>query len=142
MGRFFRSIGKRRFLPCLLVILPAGCGPAKGDVAGKVTYQGKPLVLGSIQFTGSDNQPRQSWIDQDGTYLCKDVLAGENHILVVSIDPRMMVRRDKKMKPIEEPKVDPKLWFPIPSKYSDPQKSDLTFTVEGGKTNTYDIDLK
>lgn len=151
MSQFFGSLGKRRTLACMLVFLLAGCGRNTGDVSGKVTYQGKPLVCGSVQFAGSDGQPRLSAIDKEGNYSLKNALAGENRILVFSLDPRREAeaarrnRMNNPGKPIEEPSVDPELskrWFPIPEKYSDPQKSDLVFTIQAGKMNTYDIDLK
>ncbi|HTU19317.1 MAG TPA: hypothetical protein VMG10_14750 [Gemmataceae bacterium] len=134
---------KRLTLACMLAFLLAGCGGSgKGEVAGKVTYQGKPLVFGSVQFIGSDGQPHVSAINTEGNYSLKDVLVGDNHVLVLSLDPRKVVRHDRQGKPVEEPTIDPKLWFPIPEKYSDLKQSDLTFTVEGGKKNTYDIALK
>jgi hypothetical protein len=142
MSRHLRRFGKYRAVTCLLVVLVAGCGPRTGAVAGRVTYQGKPVIFGSVQFTGSDNQPRLAAIDPEGRFSLEAVLAGENRVLVHSPDPRRAVRRDKRDQPLEAPPVDPKLWFPVPEKYSNPQKSDLAFTIQPGTSNTFDIDLK
>ena len=126
----------------LAALAGAGCGPGKGDVSGKVTYKGKPLVYGSVQFVGRDGQPKLAEIAKDGTYRAPGVTAGENQIAVNSGNPAQSVMLDKSGRPKEPPPVDPKLWFPIPDKYGDTRKSGLTFTVEKNVANTHDIDLQ
>jgi hypothetical protein len=120
----------------------AGCGRGTGDVAGKITFKSKPLVFGSVQFVGADNQLHLGAIAPDGTYSVQSITAGENRVLVHSPNPAYVVPLDKQGRPREKPAVDPKLWFPVPDKYSDPSQSDLVFTIEAGKINTFDIELK
>lgn len=125
-----------------LLLLAAGCG-GTGDVAGKVTYQGKPLVWGTVQFEGSDNMLRQANINSDGTYAIKGVAIGEAKVAVSSINPKSsdfqpMMREGM---PPPPPRPEVKGWFPIPAKYDTPHKSGLTYTIKSGE-NKIDIELK
>src|SRR5262249_18625300 len=70
----------------LLSLAVLGCA-GKGDVSGKVTYQGKPLVWGTVQFEGSDNVLKQGNINSDGTYSIRGVATGEAKAAVSSINP-------------------------------------------------------
>jgi hypothetical protein len=65
-------------------LLLSGCGGGVGDVSGKITYKGKPVVYGSVSFVGADGIPRGARINPDGTYTVKDVGVGEAKITVVS----------------------------------------------------------
>jgi hypothetical protein len=76
----------------LLVVLPflalaSGCSPGVCDVSGKVTYQGKPVVCGTVIFVGPDGMTKAANINQDGTYLVKAVGVGHARVGVVSQDP-------------------------------------------------------
>jgi hypothetical protein len=139
---------RRGFALALIFGLPicffvsTGCAPGRGEVSGKVTYQGRPVVYGSVQFIGSDNEPRLAEINTDGTYAVQGVIAGENRVLVHSSNPAHAARVNKFGQQIEPPPVDPKLWFPIPEKYGLLDQSDLTFTIQANKSNLFDIDLK
>jgi hypothetical protein len=126
----------------LVALAATGCG-GRGDVSGKVTYKGKPLVWGTVQFEGSDNVVKQGNINNDGTYSVCGVATGEARAAVSSINPkssdfqqRMPVRA-----PRANARTEVKGWFPIPEKYDTPFKSGLTYTVKRGQ-NTIDIDLK
>jgi hypothetical protein len=119
-----------------------GCGPGRGNVAGKVSYKGRAVVFGSVQFVGSDNTPTLARIEKDGSYHLDGAAAGEQVVLVNSPDPASSVPLDKAGKPREAPPIDPALWFPIPDKYANPQKSDLKFTIKPNTLNSYNIDLK
>lgn len=119
----------------------AGCGPGRATVAGKVTYRGKPLATGSVVFVGGDRRPITAEIGTDGTYTAQGVLEGPNHVAVVSYDPATLVPTDKAGRPKEPPDVDPKLWFPIPDKYSEADTSGLVYTVARHNTNPFNIDL-
>src|SRR5581483_4523419 len=70
-----------------LLVLAIGCG-GYGDVSGKVTYKGKALVWGTVQFEGSDNMLKQGNINSDGTYSISEVAKGEAKVAVSSINPK------------------------------------------------------
>ena len=142
MKKRFHAFDGRRAIPLLVLFTLTGCGPGKGDVTGKVTYQDKPIIFGSVQFIDRSGQPQVAKIGEDGSYSLQDLIAGDNRVLVHSPNPKEVVRRNKMGEPVEAPAVDPKRWFPIPEKYGDPQKSDLTFPIQSGKMNTINIDLK
>jgi hypothetical protein len=125
-----------------LALLTFGCA-GRGDVSGKVTYHGKPLVWGTVQMEGSDNLLRQGVINSDGTYVVRNLAAGEARVAVSSINPKSgdfqpIIKGTQKPPP---PRPEVKGWFPIPQEYQDISKPKLTFTVKSGQ-NTWDIELK
>jgi hypothetical protein len=130
----------------------AGCGGGTADVAGKVTYQGKPVVFGTVLVIGPDGVPKSGAIQRDGTYRVAGVKVGAAKVSVSSPPPpgspkfagrkvgRDAVDDDKVI--TEEP-VDPevaKSWFPIPERYADPEKSGLKADVAADRP--FDIDMK
>ena len=55
----------------LIVVGVVGCGPQRppmAKVTGKVTYRGKPLTFGSLQFQPAAGQPGRGYIQPDGTF--------------------------------------------------------------------------
>lgn len=72
-------------LICLPLAL-TGCGAGIGDATGKVTYQGKSVVCGSVVFVGPDGMTKAGPIT-NGTYTIKGVGAGRVLVGVVSEDP-------------------------------------------------------
>jgi hypothetical protein len=127
----------------------AGCG-GTGDLSGKVSYNGKPLVVGSVLLIGVDNKPRTTWIE-DGTYHFAGVPVGEAKIAVFSPDPaevearrrRSSARRSppRQQDAPRPPAVDNSSWFPIPAEYSDIDHPELRATINRGP-NTYDLEMK
>jgi hypothetical protein len=136
-----RSFFRPALAAALLAAAAAGCG-RYGDVSGKVTYKGKPLVWGTIQFEGSDGRLRQANIGRDGSYSVSRVTTGEVKIAVSSNNPKS---GDFQARPApgKKPKPPPDVpgWFPIPQKYDTTFRSGLTHTVKSGQ-NTFDIDLQ
>jgi hypothetical protein len=136
-----RSLCLRAVVAALLPLAAAGCG--HGDVSGKVTYKGKPLVFGTVQFQGSDKIIKQGNIESDGTYFVSDVATGEAKVAVSSLNPAsplfQPLQREGMAPPPPRPEV--KGWFPIPGEYQDLTKPKLTFQVKSGE-NKIDIDLK
>ena len=126
----------------LLALVAVGC-QGKGDVAGKVTYQGKSVVFGTVQFEGSDGVVRQGNIEKDGSYAVTGVANGEAKVAVSSLNPKSAdftpIQREGGAKPPPRPEISG--WFPIPEKYDTPYKSGLTYTIKRGE-NKIDIDLK
>jgi hypothetical protein len=125
------------------LILVLGCG-RYGDVSGKVSYKGKPLVWGTVQFEGSDNMVKQGNINTDGAYSISGVATGEAKAAVSSINPKssdFQLRRPQEGGPRANPRPEVKGWFPIPGKYDTPFNSGLTYIIKSGE-NKIDIELK
>jgi hypothetical protein len=136
-----RSYCSRAAAAALLTLAAIGCG-GRGDVSGKVSYKGKLLVWGTVQFEGSDGIVKHGNIKPDGTYTVESVATGDAKAAVSSVNPQ-----SSDFQPIQregqaprKPRPEVKGWFPIPEKYDTPSKSGLTYTIKGG-TNTIDIDL-
>lgn len=130
--------GLRAVVGVALVAL-AGCGAGRGDLSGTVSYQGKAVESGSVAAVGSDGQPRTGFI-ADGRYEVKDLPAGPVKLAVSSPDPGKVPRRSLRGGPAPA-KADRTGWFPLPEKYADLSKSELTADLTAGP-NTHDIDLK
>jgi hypothetical protein len=138
--------GRLSFCPAtalaLLTLAALGCG-GRGDVSGKVSYQGKLLVFGTVQIEASDKTIKQANIEQDGSYSIPGVPVGEAKVAVSSDNPNSSafqpLQREGRPPPPPLPKVEG--WFAIPPEYQDLSKPKLTYTVERGQ-NKYDIDLK
>ena len=63
----------KRVFVVMLLILPTGCGgsgdmPDLGDVSGKVTLDGQPLVGVNVIFHPSSGRPAAAQTDSDGNY--------------------------------------------------------------------------
>ena len=126
----------------LFVFALVGCG-GTGDVNGKVTYQGKPLVFGTVQFEASDKSLKQAIIDKDGNYAIAAIPIGEAKAAVNSPNPNSSdlraIVREGQPEPPPAPKIEG--WFPIPREYDNLAAPQLTYTIKSGK-NVIDIDLK
>jgi hypothetical protein len=112
-------------------------------VSGKVSYKGKPLVFGTVQFEASDKTFKQGNIDRDGSYFIEGVPAGLAKVAVNSPNPKsgdfQPLQREGRPPPPPRPQIPG--WFPIPAEYQDLSKPRLTYTVRSGP-NTFDIELK
>ena len=137
-----RSLRSLVVVAALLGAAATGCG-GHGDVSGKVTYKGKTLVWGTVQFEGSDKMIQQGNINSDGTYSISGVAIGEAKAAVSSINPKSsdFQVRQAEGRPPPKPRPEVKGWFPIPEKYNTPFKSGLTYSIKAGQ-NQIDIELK
>jgi hypothetical protein len=106
-----------------------------------VTYQGKPVVWGSVTLKAADGSIHQIGINLDGTFRLDRVPVGPAQVGVSSPDPapspRAKALADPRT-PAVPPPLPPGAWFPLPAKYADPATSGVTVQVGGGPT---DIDL-
>ena len=59
-------------VPMLLLLMIIGCGGSSGQaIQGKVSYQGKTVTNGVINFMPTSGKPFGGPIQSDGTYQCK-----------------------------------------------------------------------
>lgn len=137
------AAGRARWQPLLVAAVTlagaAGCG-GTGTVSGKVSYRGRPVVVGSVIILSADNTARSGVIEADGTYVVKQVRPGPVRIGVTSRDPTKSRTSGEKPKPGEKKKPD-KSWFPLPRRLEDPTTSGLTATVTAGMVR-HDIEIQ
>lgn len=125
------------------VALTAGCGPATTTAAGKVTFQGKPVVWGSVTLVAADGTVHQAGIETDGTYEVPNFPVGPAKVGVESSQPPtpgVRGREGDARGSVAPPPPPPGVWFAIPATLSDPAKSGVTLEVRKGQPA--DIDLK
>ena len=137
-----RSFCFRSVAAALLASAAVGCG-GKGNVSGKVTYQGRPLVWGTVQFEGSDGVVKHGNIQPDGTYTVEGVATGPAKAAVSSVNPQSsdfqpIQREGQAPRP---PRPEVKGWFSIPKKYETTFNSGLSYTVKRG-SNEINIELE
>ena len=120
----------------------AGCGGGTADLAGTVTYKGKPVTSGTVQALQAGGKVTAAGIGADGRYRIADAAAGAAKVGVNSPDPRQAPAEGggRVMPGAPKPKAaaaDP-TWVKLPDKYADPDTSGLTTTLSAG-SNTFDI---
>jgi hypothetical protein len=130
------------FAISVLPLINAGCSGV-GNVSGKITYGGKTLVWGTVQFEGSDGIIRPANIEPDGSYCVTGVPTGEVKVAVSSINPKSsdFVPMQREGGPPPPPRPEVKGWFEIPKKYDTTFNSGLSYTIKRGD-NKIDIELK
>ena len=130
-----------------LLAIVAGCGKT-AHVAGRVTYQGRPVVYGSVILVAADNKARSGVIEPDGSYAVEGIWLGPAKIAVISPDPSKgrrarrdepPPRSDNNGKPLS--KTPPPGWFPLPTRFEDPAASGLTCVVDSSRVS-HDIEMK
>lgn len=147
----------------VFTLVGAGCSSSStGDISGTVTFQGKPVVSGTVSVIGPEGNPVGTVIQPDGTYKMTGIQTGSSIFLVASPAPAGEVAAAGAGKPgkgdILDGKPDAaseagpaagttlspdqlKKWVAIPNKYLDPNQTDLKFTVSSG-ANTFNIEMK
>lgn len=133
-----------RFLRCVPIIAflgAAGCG-GRGDVNGKVTFNGKPVVAGTVVILASDSLPYTSEIEPDGSFMIEKVPTGLAQFAVVSRGPSQAASLRKGSARRVEPVgvTRPANWFPLPDKFADPTRSGIESAIVSGP-NSIDIPL-
>ncbi len=119
----------------LLSLSLTGCGPARTDVTGQVTYNGKPLDRpgGTIAFFSPNHRPVAATIDSTGHYHAVGVYCGENKVAVywmLPVPPPRSGSRVPKPNAPAAPQQQPDSPFLTPVSYADPETSTLTVVVE------------
>ncbi len=120
----------------------AGCGESKGELEGKVTFNGQPLPGGQVivhpskGWTDDDNAAnKSSSIQPDGSYFIPNLPPGPAKVTVMTSPPFKVW-----INSANEPKEYLGKYVPIPENYKDVNKSGLSVEVKKGKTE-YNIAL-
>jgi hypothetical protein len=132
-------------LSCLMVSL-SGCGEGRGRLYGKVRYQGKTVVYGTVEVYAEDGSARTGMISTDGSYEVKDIPAGAAKIGITSADRTAKTSLDKtrltlRTRDASTDQGKPTGWFPLPAALGKPETSGVTTRVSRG-SNEFDIELK
>lgn len=154
----------------LLLVFPllTSCAPRTGHVTGKVTYKGKPIPAGWLQFRPADPSQNSvpAGLDEDGNFAV-DLPAGEVTVTIdnrewepkpaisgglppnIPLSPEVRAKLGAAAKGApagggEENRAGgtprPGKYAPIPAKYYEASTSDLKFTVKGGsQTQNFEL---
>jgi hypothetical protein len=131
----------RCLLTCsLLIVAAGGCGDKKGNVSGKVTYQGKPLPGGFVNFmsSGEKSDLKTSPIKEDGSYSVSGLPVGPAKISVQGLEKRRLA--DLPGQGGENAKIEQKEVY-VPPQYGNTETSKLTYEVKPG-SQSHNIELK
>lgn len=136
----------------IAVLAAAGCGSGTVNVSGTVTYNGKPVVFGTVVLVGPDGVPMNGAIQKDGSFRISGIRTGTAKVAVTSppppgsnvkSSPKGGREGDDERRPADAgEKADPdvlKNWFALPEKLGDPNKSGVTAVVESGKPVTIEL---
>ncbi len=120
----------------ILLALPLAVGCVSEDagmvpVKGKVTYRGKPVPNGSINFIPDEMRSAYGEIQPDGSYSLM-AFPGTHKVVVVALED-MSNRLPEERAPLPAPIV--------PTKYTHVTTTDLKAEVED-KENVIDFELK
>jgi hypothetical protein len=128
-------------LAAMIAVTALGCGssnPRTAIVRGKITYKGKPVPNGTVNFVPESGTAAQGEIQPDGSYKLttfrKDdgAVVGKHSVFIVAMQD-MANRLPEERTPLPPPI--------IPMKYTSLATSDLKAEVQE-KENTIDFDLK
>jgi hypothetical protein len=122
-------------------------------LSGKVSYQGHPVLSGSVIVLNADGTARNGVIKPDGTYSVGGVSRGRARIGVLSPDParaRSILEKEKNQAKVNQlpgkdkaPRTRPGTggWFPLPRNLGDPDQSGLECDVSSSRVQ-HDIEMK
>lgn len=136
----------RAFGPLVLLAALTGCG-GTATVSGKVSYQGRPVLSGSVIVLNADGTARSNVILPDGTYVVEGVKKGPVRFGVFSPDP---ARARSILHGSTEPGANEKHgatkakspdWFPLPKALGDPATSGLACDVSSSRFH-YNLEMK
>jgi hypothetical protein len=149
---FFKN--RLTLLVSLFLVLAAGCDKgnpnAPTKISGEITYKGKLVTGGNIQFH-SATSTYSGTISPEGTYSLTDIPAGEMTVTIEtdSVKPRKEVKygadSGQKYRTSPAPKdFSPKAagaWVDIPKKYGNKNRSGLKLTLTAGsQTKNWDLE--
>lgn len=119
-----------------LMVLAIGCSGGVGSLSGKVTYQDKPVIYGTVKVRCPSGIEKIGDIKPDGSYLIPDIPVGPVKIAVISPqppDPKTMARRGDRPGATRAPEIeiDRSQWRKLPEDVGDPERSGLATTISG-----------
>jgi hypothetical protein len=124
----------------LLGLAVCGCGKNTGNVSGKISYQGKPLPGGYVNFMSEGEQGnfKTSPIKEDGSYSVSALPVGPAKISIQGLAARRLADLPGQGGKVE--KIQQKEVF-VPDKYGNTDTSGLKYEVKSG-SQSHDIELK
>jgi hypothetical protein len=138
MGSRFRAWAGVRFAVVAVVLGPVGlgCGPGERPVAvrGKVTFQGRPVTEGTVQFNDArTGRGAEAELGPGGSY--KATLPPGDYAVII-LPPLLFVESrsgppDPRFKKVRN----------VPEKYRSTATSDLTAAVSADRA-VHDFDMK
>jgi len=136
------------FLVLMIVLTAIFSGSGKATLTGRVTYQGRPVIWGSVLLVSSDGKSASGPIDSDGSFRVEDAPPGPVSVAVVSHDPLVQHwatgLKTTRVRPtasiFSAAPVDRQRWFPLPPQYEEPASSGVTLLLSKG-ANQLDITL-
>jgi hypothetical protein len=136
-------------LVAVIVALSAYAAGGNTTVSGHVTFQGRPVIWGSVMLVGPDGHSAVGRIQPDGSFTVPNAPTGEVGVSVTSPDPlaqhyatQLKTSRDRI--PVAQwaaPPVDRQQWFVLPKHYENATTSNLTLTVKRGNNPECDLSL-
>jgi hypothetical protein len=146
--RSHRFLSVRLAATVLAIATLSGCGKGKGEISGKVIFRNQPLPSGKITFYVADKPGVRFFSDiKDGEYTIRGCPPGPVKVTVETVwlpdkpDPRRAPKDTlKDFASKFEDREKPGVFVPIPKRYSDPDRSELTYEVESG-SQTKDFEL-
>lgn len=126
---------------CVALLAAPGCNSRSGEVSGTVRFKGVPLTGGQVTFTSAKNNGESAfaWIGEDGSYVINRCPTGPVKITVLALQRNRFGKDEEKETKAASGK---RRNLPaLPSRYTDPNVTDLEFVVVTG-TQQFDIDLK
>jgi hypothetical protein len=137
----------------VVLLLLVGCGKSRnpsGTLSGKVTYKGQPVNGATLLlYPTAAGQGAEFPIPvaQDGTFRTSDVPLGNYKVVVQpsagdpgpstkGMTPDQIAKMKEKIDSLKTPAT-----IPIPDKYKQKEKTDLTVNVTGG-SQQWDPELK
>jgi hypothetical protein len=158
----------RRLFVLLLGLSAVGCG-SKGNISGKVLYDGKPLPAGVVTFVPTSGQGAfTSRLGPDGSYSLEKVPTGPVKIAVKAFPPKQgggrrgggklkrmadavksgklilsderRAKMPKVTKQLEAALAPEEAGVSVPPQYWDADKSGLQYIVTSG-SQTHDVEI-
>ncbi|QDV49668.1 hypothetical protein Enr17x_16890 [Gimesia fumaroli] len=144
--RLFKQTNMLLLLLCILPLTMSGCGdgrPARATVTGNVSYNGKPLSIGSLVFIPiGGGPPAQGKVNRDGVYEMgtfeetDGVIPGDYKVMITALTSSGGSGLPEDTVSANEAPVSV-----IPEWYGDLEKSGLQVTVKADEENKIDFPL-
>jgi len=134
-------------LVCAGVLLAAGCGRQDmGRVAGRVTFQGRPVPDAVVNFLPTKGPMSAGKTDADGRFALNTfakgdgALAGRCQVCIAPYveppSPESLMKEPPRPAPTIDMRTD------IPKAYRAPSTSPLTAEVQPGRMNSFEFALE